>query len=155
MIDVARRYRGDMFGVQPKMTSTNVIVMLPTDNTSYGYIDICGGRKPTDNSKPLRLENTWQVPRSIRTLCWIYWWPLGWISHIILHHFILSISIIINDKANKSWYKQMMSCNKIMIINTSLSLKIKGIYKPPFQFKHHSLNYLTPWLLNKSMNHLM
>ena len=58
VIDVARRYRGDMFGVQPKMTSTNVIVMLPTDNTSYGYIDICGGRKPTDNSKPLRLENT-------------------------------------------------------------------------------------------------
>ena len=26
----------------------------------------------------------------------------------------------------------MMSCNKIMIINTSLSLKIKGIYKTSF-----------------------
>ena len=57
VIEVARSYREDMFFVQPEMTSTNVIVMLPTDNMSYGYIDICGGWKPTDNSKLLRLEN--------------------------------------------------------------------------------------------------
>ena len=57
VIEVARSYREDMFFVQPEMTSTNVIAMLPTDNMSYGYIDICGGWKPTDNSKLLRLEN--------------------------------------------------------------------------------------------------
>ena len=148
VIEVARSYREDMFFVQPEMTSTNVIVMLPTDNMSYGYIDICGGWKPTDNSKLLRLENPWQIPKSLRTLCWIYWLPLG-MSHIILHHFNLSISIIINVKANKSWYKRMMSWNNVS------SSKLKGIYKTPFSVQTPFLNYFTPWLLNKSMNHLM
>ena len=56
VIEVARSYREDMFFVQPEMTSTNVIVMLPTDNMSFTWT--FGAWKPTDNSKLLCLEDT-------------------------------------------------------------------------------------------------